>query len=384
MVDLATPTFWLVVIAAVVLLTPLVHAQARKVVLAGINLAFLYLLMRHRVVIAIAGLVILWGALQAAGNKALRPAAIAAILGGSLLLFVAHKLPHEATRVHLDPLLPILKAVGYSYVLLRVIDVARATWEKRTPPPNPIDLPNYLLPFHMLAAGPIQAWDDFVAQPSVPEALTFDQSLWMIERIVNGLFKKYVLAWAVDGIIFKGRTTGLYPIVKMNLNYIWLYLDFSAYSDIAVGVGGLMGVATPENFNRPYIARNITDFWERWHISLSMWIRRNLFFPMQVALVRRTEGRHPLVCASIAIFVAFMLCGFWHGLTMPFVWWGLANSGGLIICNLYRYWLKKKLGTKGVAKYMQSWPIRIVAVIITFEFIAFTIMLIASSWGGTS
>jgi membrane protein involved in D-alanine export len=167
------------------------------------------------------------------------------------------------------------------------------------------------------------------------------------------------------------------------MQYVYLYLDFSAYSDIAFGVGGLMGVLTPENFNRPYIARNITDFWERWHISLSMWIRRNLFFPMQVALVRRTEGRFPLWCASIAIFIAFMLCGFWHGLTKWFVWWGVANAGGLVICNLYRYWLKKKLGTKGVAKYMQNWPIRIAATIITFEFVAFTIMLIVTNWEGT-
>jgi D-alanyl-lipoteichoic acid acyltransferase DltB (MBOAT superfamily) len=159
--------------------------------------------------------------------------------------------------------------------------------------------------------------------------------------------------------------------------YVWLYLDFSAYSDIAVGIGGLLGVATPENFRRPYLARNITDFWERWHISLSMWIRRNLFFPIQVTLVRRTGGKHALWCASIAIFIAFVLCGVWHGLTMPFLLWGLANAIGLVVVNLYRHWLRKRLGGKGVARYMSSVPIRIAAIIVTFEFIAFTVKLIA-------
>jgi membrane protein involved in D-alanine export len=385
LVDLASTKFWLIVAVAVILLNAIVHVRARRAVLAMINLSFLYMLMGHRVAWILAGLALLWVALQFAAGSSLRPAAIAAILLATLLLFVAHKIPAFAAHAHLARLSPILLAVGYSYVFLRVIDAARATWEKRHPPPGPIDLLNYLLPFHMLAAGPIQAWDDFLAQPPIPDALTFDQSLTLIERIVQGLFKKFVLAMAVSEIfITHGRAGGIYRLVEMNMTYVWLYLDFSAYSDIAVGIGGLMGVATPENFNSPYVARNITEFWERWHISLSMWIRRNLFFPMQIALVRRTNGRHALACACIAIFIAFMLCGAWHGLTPPFFWWGVANAGGLVICNLYRYWLKKTLGTKGVARYMQSWPIRILAVVITFEFVAFTIMLIATKWGGTS
>ncbi len=69
--------------------------------------------------------------------------------------------------------------------------------------------------------------------------------------------------------------------------YLWLYLDFSAYSDITVGAGRLMGVATPENFNRPYVARNLVDFWDRWHISLSRFIYRNVFTPVQLFLLRR-------------------------------------------------------------------------------------------------
>jgi D-alanyl-lipoteichoic acid acyltransferase DltB (MBOAT superfamily) len=384
-IDLASLKFWLFVVAGMLFLTPLVHFGLRRLLLAALNVGFLFVLLGRNLWIVLLFLAVLYVLLQLAGKSSAWRVAVAAIFISTLFLFVLHKLPRISFDLHVERLNPVLTAIGYSYALLRTIDLARATWERRTPPPGPVDMVNYLLPFHMLAAGPIQAWDDFVAQPKIAPPLTFDQSLTMIERIVHGLFKKYVLATAISAIFLtNGRSHGWYRLVEMNMTYLWLFLDFSAYSDIAVGIGGLLGVATPENFNRPYLARNITQYWERWHISLSMWVRRNLFFPIQFALVRRTGGRYALWCASLAIFVAFVLCGVWHGLAPRFWLWGLANAIGLVVCNLYRHWLKKRIGTKGVARYMASWPIHVVAIIITFEYIAFTIMLIASKWGGTS
>ncbi len=156
----------------------------------------------------------------------------------------------------------------------------------------------------------------------------------------------------------------------MQLIYIWLYLDFSAYSDIAVGIGGLMGVATPENFNRPYLARNVIDFWERWHISLSQFIRRNVFIPIQLSFMRLTDGRAPLWIASFAFMVSFLLCGLWHSIGWTWAAWGLYQASGLIICNLYRHVLTKRLGRKGVNRYLANPWIRVFAIILTFEFAA--------------
>jgi D-alanyl-lipoteichoic acid acyltransferase DltB (MBOAT superfamily) len=375
--DLTTPSFWVVVTGGSVFLTPIVQANWRRFLWALLNLSFLWLILGPNLVVVGAGLIFFYVLLRAMAAPGALPYIIL-LIGTATGLFVLHKLPWVGQSLSIPGAQPVLVTIGYSYVFLRLIDVARATWERRTPPPAILDLINYLLPFHMLAAGPIQAWDEFVAQPKIPAALSRDQALRMIERIVHGLFKRYVLAFLVTSIFLTGgRATGWYSLVEMNMAYVWLYLDFSAYSDIAVGIGGLLGVATPENFRRPYLARNITDFWERWHISLSMWIRRNLFFPIQVTLVRRTGGKHALWCASIAIFIAFVLCGVWHGLTMPFLLWGLANAIGLVVVNLYRHWLRKRLGGKGVARYMSSVPIRIAAIIVTFEFIAFTVKLIA-------
>ncbi len=133
--------------------------------------------------------------------------------------------------------------------------------------------------------------------------------MYAFDRIASGLFKKYVLANLIKRLFLTDyRSAGLYVLLEVQLTFIWLYLDFSAYSDVAVGVGRLMGVATPENFNRPYLARNIIEFWERWHISLSQFIRRNIFIPDPAcftAVDRRPTaaagGQHGIQCVILAV-----------------------------------------------------------------------------------
>ncbi|HTW94897.1 MAG TPA: MBOAT family O-acyltransferase, partial [Tepidisphaeraceae bacterium] len=230
---------------------------------------------------------------------------------------------------------------------------------------------NYLIPFHMLAAGPIQSYDDFVTQPGEPRPATTPVMLRGIQRIAHGVFKKFVIAFLIKKMFLTGFTVpGFYWFVEIQMFFIWLYVDFSAYSDIAVGIGTLIGVATPENFMRPYFARNIINFWERWHISLSLWIRRNLFFPVQIGLLRRTEGKMPLFCASIGFCVAFLLCGMWHGIALNFFVWGCMHAAGLTTVNIYRTALQKRLGTKGVKAYLANPWIKAASMAITFEFVA--------------
>jgi D-alanyl-lipoteichoic acid acyltransferase DltB (MBOAT superfamily) len=259
--------------------------------------------------------------------------------------------------------------IGFSYVALRLYELARAVRERRHEPPGFASTVNYLLPFHMLAAGPIQAYDEFTAQPSVPPPLRTSETLWAIDRIASGLFKKYVLANLIQRLLLTDyRATGLYALLESQLTFVWLYLDFSAYSDVAVGVGRLMGVATPENFDRPYLARNIIEFWERWHISLSQFIRRNVFIPMQLALMRRTGGARPLLAASLAFTASFLLCGLWHQVDLRWLTWGAFHSAGLVACNIYRHRLSKRLGRKGVSRYLANPWIRAAATALTFEF----------------
>jgi len=261
-------------------------------------------------------------------------------------------------------------------VALRIVEVFRAVGEGRHPAPGLLATINYVVPFHMLAAGPIQGYDEFVAQPPVPPPLSARDALEAAERIALGLVKKFVLAYVLQELFLTGfRAHGPYLLWEAQVFSIWLFLDFSGYSDVAVGAGRLLGVATPENFHRPYFARNLINYWERWHISLSMFIRRNLFIPVQLTLMRRTAGRHALWCASAAFGVAFVFCGLWHGMTVRFLLWGLLHAVGLIVVNLYRHWLTRRLGAQGVRQYLADWRIRAAAVLVTFEYVAFSLVV---------
>lgn len=291
------------------------------------------------------------------------------------VLFLFYRLPAFVPEDFQTRINPLLQLIGYSYIYLRLVDQYREMAESDESPPDLLSSINYLIPFHMLAAGPIQSWQDYRHQSSVQAPFTLPQILDACQLIVHGLFKKYVLAGIIQEFLLTGyQTSGIYLIIEIQLAFIWLYLDFSAYTNIAQGIGRLLCVHTPNNFNRPWMARNLIDFWERWHISLSQWIRRNLFLPLQHTMMRKTRGRHTLLIASGAFLVSFLLCGFWHGTGLNFILWGFMHAVGLICVNLYRHMLKKFLGAAGVRQYMANSIVRIVATVMTFEYVAFSLV----------
>lgn len=377
--DFASRAFWMFLLVALLLLVPLGRTAWRRAVQALLNVAFLALLLGVHAAWVAGALVLVWAllrAVQAGGGLRwlLLPAGLIA-----LGLFVTAKRPDLAAAAGLDVRLlnPVLAAVGFSYVLLRLVDVARAVVEGAHPAPSLVATVNYLVPFHMLAAGPIQSFDQFVAGTPAPRAPDFAQVLTGVERVVAGLFKKYVLAFTIEKLLLTGfHADGPYFLLEVQVYFLWLYLDFSAYSDIAVGLGALLGIATPENFNRPYLARNLMDFWERWHISLSQWIRRHLFLPLQLALARRAGGRHPLLPASVAFTLAFLLCGLWHGLTVRFLLWGALHAVALVTVNAWRFLLQRRLGSRGLKTYLENRLVRAAAVVVTYEYVAFSLLLV--------
>jgi D-alanyl-lipoteichoic acid acyltransferase DltB (MBOAT superfamily) len=418
--DLYRPDFWYVLAVAVLLLASITWPRLRKWVWAAINLTFLGMLLgvpnpdrlsglierydfRDAAVhvagsglgMACLGIVAAWLVLQLVQSRKLGVlplyVAPAAILGLFLLHKTSTETIHNSDRLqdllgtlHLyssrvQPLKEVLSGIGFSYVALRLVEALRLTHEGRHPAPDLASTINYLLPFHMLAAGPIQGYADFVAQPAVPPALTASDALIGVERIAHGLFKKYVLAAAVqEAFIPYSRAPFPYLLVEAVVFYVWVYLDFSAYSDITVGAGRLMGVATPENFNRPYVARNLVDFWDRWHMSLSRFIYRNVFVPVQLALVRRTGPQAALGCAAVAFSVSFLLCGLWHELNVRWLLWGAMNAAGLVVVNYYRTLLQRRLRRETFNWYRANRGIKLAMIILTQAYVAATLMV--ASW----
>jgi D-alanyl-lipoteichoic acid acyltransferase DltB (MBOAT superfamily) len=374
-IDISDPLFWVTTLLAIVLLAPLTGRFSRRGVWAMINATFLVALTGSWSAVILGSALVVHILLRAAGAGRGGRAFLILLSLGTLGLFLVHKLPLiglGSVEVHAKG---ALLAIGFSYVAARLVELLRAVWEGRHHAPDLPSTINYLLPFHMLAAGPIQSFDEFASQPDVPEPLQARDVLAAVERIAFGLFKKFVLAYAIHRLFLTDfASSGVYFVIEIQMFFLWLYLDFSAYSDIAVGVGRLMGIATPENFDRPYLARNVIDFWNRWHLSLSYFIRRNLFIPIQLLLMRRTEGRRPLLCASVAFTVSFVLCGLWHALTINFLIWGAVHAAGLVVVNLYRFWLNARLGAEGMKRYNSNRWIRAVAIVLTYEFVALSLL----------
>jgi alginate O-acetyltransferase complex protein AlgI len=187
----------------------------------------------------------------------------------------------------------------------------------------------YLSFFPKLIAGPIVRYQDFVVQMK-SRAVTREDLAFGVQRIVMGLAKKTILAGTlaltVDQVFqipSNQLTTGIAWLGALCYT-LQLYLDFSGYSDIAIGLARMLGFRIQENFNYPYISKSITEFWRRWHISLSTWFRDYLFFPLGANKYGPTRG-------YINLLIVFILCGFWHGANWTFVLWGLWQGIFLVL-----------------------------------------------------
>ena len=367
---ITTIGFWLIAGVAIVALRAIAHPTMRSYVWAGLNLAFLFLVLGKTILWLLVGGTGLFLLLVLYRRTQWRLVLTVGIITAGSLLFAAHKSAFLAygETVWLQQL---LSGIGFSFVFLRVVDLARALQDGRLDPPTAPAFINYLVPFHMLAAGPIQAYNDFTRQPHVPAQLTSRETLEAADRVARGLFKKFVLAYALQKALLTDlHADGVWFVIEVQLLLIWLYLDFSAYSDIAVGLGRLMGVATPENFDRPWLSRNLIDFWDRWHVSLSLWIRRNLFIPFQLNLMRRFPKTSPVLIASIAIGVSFFMAGIWHGFSRGWLLWGAMHAVGLVTVRLYTGWLQTRWKPDQITAYRKNRLVLYVARAITLEYVA--------------
>lgn len=368
MVELNKSVFWLVCGTGALLLVPVSSLALRKWIQAGVNIALLVFLLRLHAIGLLLVIAVTYLAIRLVGHPRYRTVLAALVGASTAALFLLHKLPAVAASLGGDALVRVLAVIGYSYVALRIVEVLRAVFERRHPAPDFVSLINYLLPFHMLAAGPIQSFDDFMRHSGERFEPTAKSVLAGFELIASGLFMKFVLADLLQKLFLTNfQSSGLYFLLEMQLTFVWVYLDFSAYSYIALGIGMLLGISTPVNFNRPLLARNLIDFWERWHISLSLFIRRNIFIPLQVFLMRRNEGRTPLLSAALAISVSFILCGLWHGLGVGFLVWGAIQAAGLIATRVYGHALQTRLGKDGVRNYLANPWYRTLAIFLTFQ-----------------
>ncbi len=211
-----------------------------------------------------------------------------------------------------------------------LVDVRRGN----PPVKSPLDFLVFACFFPTLVAGPIKRYEQFVPalKEGVCRARFFSADVQIgFMRVVAGFAKKFVadvLTMYVNGMApaFEQQPLADRWLVFTAIAFR-IYFDFSGYSDIAIGAARMMGIRIPENFNWPYLATGIRDFWRRWHISLSTWIRDYIYIPLGGARV------HPAV-HGLNLVSVFVICGLWHGAAWNFVLWGLFHGCGLVTQQL--------------------------------------------------
>jgi alginate O-acetyltransferase complex protein AlgI len=236
---------------------------------------------------------------------------------------------------HARAIMPGAPPLGMSFFAFEFVHYLFEVRRGGPPIRNPLKFLLFSIFFPSLVAGPIKRYTQFI--PSLEEGcqrFRFDSLCEGLFRIGVGFTKKVVIAdnltLYIDAAQPQFASLGLASrwlvVVAIALRIL---MDFSGYSDIAIGLARLLGVTLPENFSWPYLARNLQDFWHRWHMSLTSWIRDYVYIPMGGS--RHGPGRRFLN----AMF-AFALCGLWHGPAWHFVVWGLYHGIGLSVCVTYQ------------------------------------------------
>ncbi len=238
-------------------------------------------------------------------------------------LFAAWGLPAHAWR---EVALPIGISFYTFQAMSYVVDVYRGEAPAQR---NPINTALYVAFFPQLIAGPIVRYRD-VAEQIDRRRETIDEFASGVRRFIVGLGKKVLLANSAATV---ADAIFLIPDESLSCGVAWLgaccytlqiYFDFSGYSDMAVGLGRMFGFQFLENFNYPYASRSVTEFWRRWHISLSTWFRDYLYVPLGGNRCGRAKTYRNLM-------IVFLLCGLWHGAEWTFVAWGVYHGVFLIV-----------------------------------------------------
>lgn len=272
----------------------------------------------------------------------------------------ANQLKGDQTFNVTDILLPL----GISFFTFKIISYLVDIYRRDLDPAkNIFDYGLYLAFFPSLIMGPITRAGDFLPQLYNPTKVTreqFGHGVWMI---LKGLFKKmfiadYLTVNFIDRVFDNPHTyTGFEHVAAIFSYSIQIYCDFSGYTDIAIGLAVLMGFVLKDNFNSPYKALNVADFWRRWHISLSSFLRDYLYIPLG-------GNRHGKFRTEVNLMITMLLGGLWHGASWQFVIWGGLNGLGLLV---YKNWKK-------ISPYEKSNHFLVIAwkVMLTFTFITFT------------
>jgi alginate O-acetyltransferase complex protein AlgI len=280
-----------------------------------------------------------------------------------------------------------LRWLGFSYIAFRLIHVLRDKSRSpqfalsgserdnqtgRLPDLSLAEFATYVIFFPSLAAGPIDRAERFAQDLRKEFTLTPDETLLGGQRILLGLFKKFVIADALafialnDALAVQVRTTG-WMWITVYAYAFQIYFDFSGYTDIAIGIAQLVGIKLPENFAAPYLKPNVTQFWNSWHMTLTQWFRSYFFNPFNRWMrgLKNIPAWGMILAGQLA---TMLLIGLWHGITANFVLWGLWHGLGLFVQNRWSDFMRTRYPNVQQDARLQS-ALQIGGIVLTFHFV---------------
>jgi D-alanyl-lipoteichoic acid acyltransferase DltB (MBOAT superfamily) len=303
-------------------------------------------------------------------------------IGGLIIALILLKTPSLSMRLiktadsiwGKDPgAVPALSWLGFSYITFRLMHTLIDRRAGRLPSVSLGEYVTYVIFFPAISAGPIDRIERFNKNLNQPLSLTQEAWLDAGTRLFRGLFKKFIIA---DGLAWFALTNILIPNIQSKI-WLWIFLyayslriyfDFSGYTDIAIGLGKLLGIQLPENFDAPYLKPNLTQFWSSWHITLTQWFRSYFFNPL-TRFLRSTKISLPV---PLMIFITqaatMILIGLWHGITLGFFLWGLWHGVGLFIQNRWSDWIRNRMPAWGMTQ-QGSLILKYSGVFLTFHFV---------------
>lgn len=280
------------------------------------------------------------------------------------------------------PVPSFISILGVSYIFFRQLDVLFQVKARLVQTVSIIDYLNYLLSFWTILAGPIQRYRSFI-QTFYDEKQPLDnqQSLVCFHRAANGMIKilllgaffQYCSSAAYIGILQNGPSWK-YIIAIFYCFPLFLYFNFSGYCDVVIGMAKWAGFTIPENFDRPYLSRDMIEMWNRWHITMSQWLRDYVYQPLFKVLISGIFRNYISFSQYLSIFITFSLVGIWHGTTLNFIVFGLLQGLGMAASMIYRDTCKNLLGRERYKLYYNNKWVANIERFVTLNFWCFTFL----------
>lgn len=273
----------------------------------------------------------------------------------------------------------ILGFLGISYVTFKTVQILIEIRDGLIKDLSMMEFLQFFLFFPTFTSGPIDRYRRFVNDYDHDYAPDEYKVLLLngINLIFRGFLYKFILAYAINLYILSNvylhEKLFILKLLYMYAYSFYLFFDFAGYSAFAIGVSYLLGIHTPQNFNRPFISRNIKDFWNRWHMTLSFWFRDYIYMRLVFLLRKKKIIQNRYTISYIAYFTLFFLMGLWHGLELHYIVYGIYHAALIIGYDLFERKIKsKKLIPR--SKFTD-----ILSIIVTFHFICFGFLIFSGT-----